>query len=142
MKVLFVCRQNVGRSQTAKAFYNELSQTHNADAAGTHVEEAGQTLQQRKDTSSSKNFFLFDAMNEAGIDISQYTRRPIAPEMLNKYDLIVSMVSKSDTPEWLLDSPKYVYWDVKDPRGQDLPTTVQVRDDIKEKVQKLLAQAV
>jgi arsenate reductase len=121
----------------AKAFYNHLSQTNDA-AAGTHVKEAGQTLQERKDTSSSKNFYLFDAMNNAGIDISQYTRTPLTPEMMDNYDLIVSMASKTDSPDWLLNSPKYVYWDVKDPRGQDLQATIRVRDDIKARVQDLL----
>jgi arsenate reductase len=140
MKVLFVCRQNVGRSQMAKAFYNKLTRTLDAGAAGTHVEESGQTLQERKDTSASKNFYLFEAMDDAGLDISRFTRTPLTEEMAKNYDLIVSMASKTDTPEWLLDSPKYVHWDVKDPRGQDLPTTIEVRDHIKARVQELLTK--
>jgi hypothetical protein len=90
----------------AKAFYNQRTHSYDADAAGTHVAEVGQTLLERKATSSSKNFFVLDVMK--------------------------------DTPQWLLESPKYVYWDVKDPRGQNYETTAQVRDDIRRRVQQLI----
>jgi protein-tyrosine-phosphatase len=44
MKVLFVCQNNVGRSQTAEVFFNQISQ-HNSTSAGTEVGEAeGQTI--------------------------------------------------------------------------------------------------
>ncbi len=138
MKVLFVCRQNVGRSQMAKAFYNYYSNSHDAEAAGTHVRESGQTLQERKRLSVSRNFFVLDVMQEVGIDISQYVRSPLVEEALRRYDLIVSMANKGDTPEWLLQSPNYVYWGVSDPRGQDFAATAVVRDEIKTKVLNLI----
>ncbi len=139
MKVLFVCRHNTGRSQIAKAFYNGLTHSSDADSAGTHVIEIGQTLEERRATIDAKNFFIFDVMNEAGHDISQYVRTPLIEDMIDRYDMVVSMASKEDTPEWLLQSDKYVYWDVSDPRGQDYATTVKVRDEIKHKVEELIA---
>jgi arsenate reductase (thioredoxin) len=141
MKVLFVCRHNTGRSQIAKALYNGLTHTTNAESAGTHVKEIGQTLEQRRVTIDAKNFFLFDVMNEVGYDIAAYVRTPISEHMLEEYDKIVSMADKEDTPEWLLRSSKYEFWDVMDPRGQDYSTTVRVRDEIQSKVKKLIAQS-
>lgn len=141
MKVLFVCRQNVGRSQMAKAFYNQLTHSHDAGAAGTHVVEAGQTLLERKTTSLSKNFFVLDVMKDVGIDMAQYKRTPLARDDLERYDLVVDMANREDAPQWLLESPKYVYWDVKDSRGQDYETTAKVRDDIRRRVELLLKQA-
>jgi protein-tyrosine-phosphatase len=138
MKVLFVCHQNVGRSQMAKAFYNTITGSHDADAAGTVVHEPGQTLQERKRSSSSKNFFVLDAMAEKGIDISQATRQPLVRKKSDAYDLIVSMENKKDTPRWLLESPKYTFWDVPDPRGQELERTREIRDDIEARVAGLL----
>lgn len=138
MKVLFVCRQNVGRSQMAKAFYNHLTHTQDADAAGTHVAEPGQTLLERKATSASKNFFVLDAMKDEGIDISNYKRRQIALDDLNRFDAVICMVDKDDTPEWLVHASNYIYWNVKDPRGQDYDTTARVRDVIKRNVEKLI----
>lgn len=131
MKVLFVCHQNVGRSQMAKAFYNSLTNSRDADAAGTIVKDLGQTLLERKQTSSSKNFFVLDVMQEAGIDMSQATREQLTESKAGLADLVVSMETIKDTPEWLMKSPKYTYWDVPDPRGQDLKRTREIRDDIK-----------
>jgi len=140
MKVLFVCRQNVGRSQMAKAFYNNLTHSHDAEAAGTHVTEKGQTLLERKAASSSNNFFVLDVMRDIGMDISQNTRRALITDDLQRYDLIISMADTDDTPQWLLNSPKYVRWDVKDPRGQDYTITAHVRDEIKQKVTQLIQE--
>ena len=137
MKVLFVCKQNVGWSQMAKAFYNDLTHSQDADAAGTTVHEPGQTLLEGKAASESKNFFVLDVMKERGIDISCYIRHPLNESSLTKYDKVISMAPKADTPPWLLESPKYVYWDVTDPRGQDLARTREVRDEIEAWVRSL-----
>ncbi|MEO5691430.1 MAG: low molecular weight phosphatase family protein [Candidatus Saccharimonadales bacterium] len=138
MKVLFVCRQNVGRSQMAKAFYNKLTKSHDAEAAGTHVSESGQTLLEQKYVSISKNFFVLDVMNDLGIDMSNNARTQLADDATEKYNLIVAMTNEDDTPAWLKKSPKYVHWDVADPRGQDYENTAKVRDRIKALVQNLI----
>lgn len=140
MKVLFICHQNVGRSQMAKAFYNHLSKSSDAEAAGTSVDVPGQTIAERKRASDSKNFYVLDVMNEVGIDMSQATRIPLTEEMHRQYDIIVSMEKRENTPEWLLNSPKYVYWDVPDPRGQDLVRTRATRDDITQRVENLFSE--
>ncbi len=139
MKILFVCRQNVGRSQMAKAFYNSITHSNDAASAGTKVEEVGQTLRERKQTTQSKTFFVLDVMNDVGIDMADYTRAVLKKEDMAQYDRIISMVDKIDAPQWLLHSPKYEHWDVEDPRGQDYETTIKVRDKIKAKVLDLLA---
>ena len=138
MKILFVCQQNVGRSQIAKAFYNKLTHSQSADSAGTHVHEPGQTIRERKAASASKNFYVLDVMRDVGIDMSDYKRQPLDEQHLSNYDMVVSMADKKDTPGWLLRSPKYRYWDVTDPRGQDYEFTAKVRDDIKARVQSLI----
>ena len=123
----------------AKAYYNALTISRNADAAGTVVTEPGQTLLERKRTSSSKNFFVLDVMEEAGIDMSKATRQPLTKDKVARADVVVSMAPQSDTPEWLLASPKYIYWDVPDPRGQGIERTREIRDDIKARVTELSA---
>ena len=122
----------------AKAFYNSLTNSLDAEAAGTHVLEPGQTLSERKAVSKSKNFFVLDVMSEINIDISGYTRQPLTEELARRYDVVVSMVNKNDTPNWLLASEHYVHWDVSDPRGQDFETTAKVRDDIRSRVAGLI----
>lgn len=123
----------------AKAFYNFMTGTNDADAAGTNVKEVGQTLQERKATSASSNFFVLDVMNDEHIDMANFTRRPLTADVLVLYDVIVSMANEEDTPRWLLESPKYIHWDIKDPRGQNYVTTARVRDEIKVKVKELIS---
>jgi protein-tyrosine-phosphatase len=122
----------------AKAFYNRITNSHDAEAAGTNVKEPDQTLQERKDTGSSHNFFVLDVMQEKGIDLSQAKRLQLTEAMLAHYDLVVSMARKDESPSWLLTSPRYIYWDIKDPRGQNLVVTAKVRDQIEIKVNALL----
>jgi arsenate reductase len=141
MKVLFVCRQNVGRSQMAKAFYNTITRSDHASAAGTHVIEVGQTLQGRKVASTSKNFFVLDVMKDVGIDMSNYQRNALVQSDLVKFDLVVNMANENDVPEWLLESPKYMHWNIKDSRGQDYAFTAAVRDEVKSRVEALIASS-
>lgn len=122
----------------AKAFYNTLTNSHDAEAAGTQVLEAGQTLLERKASSASKNFFVLDVMNDEGIDMSHYTRKPLTEDDIQRYDMIVNMAKTSDTPQWLLDAPNYIHWDITDPRGQNYTKTAQVRDSIKQNVKQLI----
>jgi arsenate reductase len=139
MKVLFICHYNVGRSQMAKAFYNQLTKTNDGEAAGTDVREEGQTLDKRKKDSKSNNFFVIDVMNEVGIDVSAAKRAQVTPEMIKGYDKLISMADKSETPSWLLAAPNYLYWNVKDPRGQSFAITVRAREDIRHRVEQLLS---
>jgi protein-tyrosine-phosphatase len=138
MKVLFVCRHSVGRSQIAKAYYNALTNSNDAEAAGTHVAEKGQTLLQREKVSPSKKFFLLEVMKDAGIDISDYQRIPLQHSDIDTYDVIIDMGDKRDTPDWLLESPKYIHWDVKDPRNQDYEVVAEIRDEIKSRVENFI----
>ena len=111
MKILFVCWANVGRSQMAKAFYNHLTKTLDADAAGTEVEMPGEKLEDRRKRRGGTH--VLDAMKEEGIDISEYIQVQLLEEMLDKYDRIISMADRQYTPEWLHNHPKYEYWDVE-----------------------------
>lgn len=124
----------------AKAFYNSLTGTSDANAAGTNVKEIGQTLQERKKASKSNNFFVLDVMNDENIDMANFTRNPLTEDSLLQYDKIISMAGEDDAPRWLLESPKYIHWDIKDPRGQNYTTTTKVRDEIKAKVMRLISK--
>ena len=90
--VLFVCAQNVGRSQTAAALFNKYkhdAESH-AGSAGTRVEKPGETIAERTVYSDgAKN--VVASLNEEGIDITGSTRTQIEPEMLDQYDKVIVM---------------------------------------------------
>jgi protein-tyrosine-phosphatase len=137
MKVLFVCAQNVGRSQMAAAFYNQMTGTADADSAGTNVDTPGQTLLERAGGVSAADKLL-KAMDEEGIDLRAKVRTALQEDMLKQYDLVINMAEPERTPDYLAHYPGCVRWDIVDPRGKDEHTLLEVRDQIKHRVQHLI----
>lgn len=138
MKVLFVCAQNVGRSQMAAAFYNQMTGSCDADSAGTNVDQPGQTLLERAGGTGAADKLLI-AMDEAGIDMRSKVRTPITEDMLYRYDLIINMAEREKTPEFLENHPKCTRWEIEDPRTKDQEGLRQTRDLIRAKVNELIA---
>ena len=137
MKILFVCRANVVRSQMAEAWYNLLTETRDAESAGTHVDEPGQTLAERKIEHPGASFTV-DVMNDAGVDVSSAYRTSVTPELIKNYDLVVNMAAEKYTPKWLSSAPNYVFWEISDPMGHSYERTANVRDEIKQRVEELI----
>ncbi len=137
MKVLFVCRGNVGRSQMGAAIYNKLTTTSNADSAGTRVDKPGQTLLERKLDIPGASFVV-DVMNNAGIDISNEKTKQLTTDIASNYDIIINMAGKKYTPKWLSDLPNYTYWKVRDPMGRNYQVTENAMRRIRIKVKDLL----
>jgi protein-tyrosine-phosphatase len=111
MKILFVCLHNIGRSQIAKAFYNHLTESSDADAAGL-------------DADSFKERFLRDfgetngmrVMREIDIEMGDFPRYQLTERLAEKYDLIITMAADDEIPTWLENSPKFRRWPVEVPK--------------------------
>lgn len=131
MKVLFVCRSNVGRSQMAMEFYNQLC-PGDATSAGTMVDIPGQKLKERGPAVE-----VVLAMKELGIDMSENIRRQLKPDMLTQYDKVVVLAEPESIPEYLRKAPNVEIWDVEDARGKTVEQAKVIRDQIKEKVEEL-----
>jgi protein-tyrosine-phosphatase len=138
MKVLFVCWANVARSQMAAALYNQQTQTHTASSAGTEVDVPGETLLQRRERIGGT--YTIDAMDAVGIDLRYQQRTQLAEAMLKDYDLVINMAQPEHTPQWLRRSSNYVYWDVDDPGGKDIPAMAKALETIRPKVDRLAAE--
>jgi arsenate reductase len=116
VNVLFVCRQNAGRSQIAQALYERRGGT--ARSAGTspadHVHPEVATLM--PELADRKPRHLEDADAEWA-------------------DLVVTMGCGDACP--VLPGKRYVDWDLQDPAGQDAETVRAIRDDIERRVSEL-----
>lgn len=131
MKILFVCRANIGRSQAAMAFYN-LKYPGMANSAGTLVDNPNEQLKQR---SGATNIIL--VMKEYGIDMSEYTRKQLEQPMFDGYNKIIVMAEPETIPKWLLKSDKMILWQVTDPKGQSIEETREIAATIKARVDSI-----
>lgn len=146
-KVLFVCYGNVSRSQIARALYKKLS-GFEADGAGTGVQDdypdAGTYGKYVKaiQNDTDPNFQGATGVmlkEDYGIDITDYSRHQLTPEHLSRYDLIVNIAERSQTPEWLRGD-NVTWWDVKDPRAtaKTRADAISIAKRIEQRVQRLV----
>lgn len=131
MKVLFVCRGNVGRSQAASGLYNNLHPGE-SDSAGTRPTNPELTV---GEISKSKNIVV--VMDELGIDISKNTRQLVTPKLVEQYDKVINMAEPDTVPDFLINNSKVEVWDIEDPAYMDIDDTRKIRDQILEKVKNL-----
>lgn len=122
----------------AAAYYNHLTETSDADAAGTEVEISGETLGDRVIRRGGTK--VIEAMQEDGIDVSQKTQKQLEEAMLDRYDRVISMADHQYTPEWLRNHPKFEYWHINDPGGKDLAAIKIAQGEVKSKVQDLIRE--
>lgn len=115
----------------ATAFFNKLSPEHHALSAGTHVgDNEGLPLQE----------LVVKCMAELGYDLSRKMRKQLTPEIAREADKIVVMTERQDLPPYLSDSPKLIFWDVEDAKGTSYDFHIQIRDQIKGLVEKLVQE--
>jgi isoleucyl-tRNA synthetase/protein-tyrosine-phosphatase len=151
-KIVFVCHANVNRSQMAKAVYNMLTGTNDAKSAGAGVHSE----QPEGDTIAKRNTIVAEELgidryrpgaqiillDRHDIDITDWPRTQLTPEMLKDYDLVVNIAEKFQTPDWLRGD-NVIWWNIKDPglvKGDDAKVKAAnaVLDEITERVKKLI----
>jgi len=125
-EVLFVCVHNAGRSQMAAGLLKLRSDGR------IHVRSAGST------PIESVNPNAVAAMNEVGVDLSEEFPKPLTDEFVRAADVVITMGCGDACP--IFPGKKYEDWVLDDPADQDLPTVRRIRDEIDERVQKLIGE--
>jgi arsenate reductase len=123
--VLFICVHNSGRSQMAEAFFNCLAGGKaKAISAGTQPSKA-------------VNAIVVKVMLEVGLDISHNKPKLLTSEMLDRADRVITMgcMDASACPARLVDAED---WGMPDPEGKTLAEVINIRDEIKRRVSRLL----
>jgi protein-tyrosine-phosphatase len=132
MKILFVCRANIGRSQVAEALFRHMVPTAHVFSAGTKVvskdgiSRHGTLL---KETPGAEK--VLSVLEEIGIDHSKSLRTQLEEGMLADVDRIIVMAEPENIPSYLSSHPKFVYWEVPDLKGTDIEFHRKMRDYIK-----------
>ena len=125
-EVLFVCTHNAGRSQMAAALLDH-------EAAGrVRVTSAG------SQPADQLNPAVVAAMAEIGLDTSREFPKPLTADKVQAADVVITMGCGDACP--IYPGKRYLDWDLPDPAGLDLEAVRPIRDDIKRRVQQLLAE--
>lgn len=124
--VLFLCVHNAGRSQMAAGWMRHLSD-------GTVDVFSGGS-----EPSDEVNQAAVAAMAEVGVDISDQLPQPWADEIVRAADVVVTMGCGDACPVY--PGKRYIDWELDDPAGKGVEDVRPIRDDIKGRVEDLLAQ--
>jgi len=124
--VLFVCVHNAGRSQMAAGWLHHLA----GDAV--EVRSAG------SEPGDQINRVAVAAMAEIGIDISGGIPRKLDWDLAEGSDVIVTMGCGDTCP--IFPGKRYEDWVLTDPAGQPIEVVRIVRDEIRDRVTKLVGE--
>ena len=124
--VLFVCVHNAGRSQMAAGYMRELS------GGRVEVRSGG------SEPGSQINPTAIAAMAEEGIDISQGVPQLMTTEAVKASDVVITMGCGDVCP--IFPGKRYEDWELVDPAGKGIDEVRPIRDDIKARIETLLAE--
>jgi len=124
--VLFVCIHNAGRSQMAAGYLRHL--------AGDRVEvlSAGST------PAASVNPVAVQAMTEEGIDITAEQPKILTTDAVQASDVVITMGCGDACPFY--PGKRYEDWILDDPAGQAIEAVRPIRDEIRRRIEALLAE--
>lgn len=124
--VLFVCVHNAGRSQMGAAYTLHLS------GGRVEVRSAGSA------PAESINPAVREAMLEEGIDISAEVPKLLTTEAVQASDVVITMGCGDNCPYF--PGKRYEDWVLEDPAGQGVAAVRPIRDEIRRRVEALLAE--
>ncbi len=125
---LFVCLHNAGRSQMSRALFDQAAAgRHTSDSAGSVADPAGAVHPE-----------VVIVMNELGIDLSDLRPQRLSDELAQQADVVVTMGCGDTCP--FIPGKRYIDWDLPDPKGQDVDSVRETRDDISRRVEALVAE--
>jgi arsenate reductase len=122
--VLFVCRQNAGRSQISQALFQQAAgEKHTGLSAGTtpapHVHPE-----------------VVQVMTEMGVDLSDRRPQKLTHDLAEQADVVVTMGCGDECP--VIPGKRYIDWELQDPAGQPIDEVRATRDEIRRRVDELL----
>ncbi len=123
--VLFVCVHNAGRSQMAAGFLSSMAGDR------VRVMSAGSL------PANEVNPVAVEAMAEVGIDIAREVPSLLTNGDVEESDVVITMGCGDVCP--IYPGKTYEDWDLDDPAGRDLDAVRRIRDEIRHRVDSLIA---
>jgi arsenate reductase len=123
--VLLVCVHNAGRSQMAAGWLRHL--------AGDRIE----VLSAGSAPAGTINPVAVEAMAEAGIDIAGQQPKLLSDAAVQSSDVVITMGCGDACPFY--PGKRYEDWKLDDPAGQGIDAVRPIRDEIRTRVEDLIA---
>jgi protein-tyrosine-phosphatase len=123
---MFLCVHNAGRSQMASGWLKHLA-VDRVDVFSGGSEPA-----------STVNPAAIEAMAEVGIDIGAEFPKPWTDEIVRAADVVITMGCGDACPVY--PGKRYEDWVLDDPEGLDVAGVRTIRDEIRGRVEKLMAE--
>ena len=124
--VMFLCVHNAGRSQMAAGWLEHL--------AGDRVD----VFSGGSEPASAVNPAAVEAMAEVGIDIRTEFPKPWTDEIIRAADVVITMGCGDVCPVY--PGKRYEDWVLDDPEGLGVEAVRPIRDEIRGRVEKLVAE--
>jgi len=125
--VLFACVHNAGRSQMAAAWFNLLSDPTKARAISAGTDPGARVHPE-----------VVTVMNEVGVDLSRARTSKLTPELAQRAQMLITMGCGDECP--VVPGLKRDDWPLQDPKGQPPDLVRQIRDEIRRRVESLVAR--
>jgi arsenate reductase len=126
MTVVFACVHNAGRSQMAAAFFNQLSDPQKVRAISAGTEPGPRVHPEVSAT-----------MQELGIDLSQAQPQKLTEELAKDAQLLITMGCGDKCP--YVPGRRRDDWPLRDPKGLPVSEVRTIRDEVRSKVESLIA---
>ena len=123
--VLFVCVHNAGRSQMAAGYLRQL--------AGDRID----VFSAGSEPGDRVNPVAVAAMAEEGIDIASEQPKVLTDSAVQLADVVITMGCGDTCP--FFPGKRYEDWVLDDPAGQAIDAVRPIRDDIRARVEALVA---
>lgn len=123
--VVFACIHNAGRSQMAAALFNQMAAPGVARALSAGTQPAERVHPE-----------VVEVMREVGVDLSAARPQRLTDELAHGADLLVTMGCGDECP--VVPGLRRDDWPLPDPKGRPADEVRAIRDDIRDRVNRLL----
>jgi arsenate reductase len=126
--VIFACVHSAGRSQMAAAWFNQLADPMKAKAVAAGTQPAERVHPE-----------VVEVMKEVRIDLSSAKPQLLTGPLVAETSFLITMGCGEHcpvAPHWV----RRMDWELEDPKGKPVERVRAIRDDIRERVELLIAR--
>jgi len=125
--VVFACVHNAGRSQMAAAWFNRVADPSRARAISAGTDPGPRVHPE-----------VVTAMAEIGVDLSGSTPQRLTVELARGARALITMGCGDQCP--VVPGAMRLDWPLPDPKGRPIDDVRAIRDEIRRRVERLIAE--